>query len=51
MASVAEPSSAGSGPSLRFVRKSELSADVFSNKSVISIKGEREVSVRYGASE
>ena len=45
------PSSAGSGPSLKFVRKSELSQDMFENKSVISIKQDREVSIKYGASE
>ena len=39
------------GPNIKFVRKSELSQDMYSNKSVISIKGEsREVSIRYGAS-
>ena len=42
-------SSAQSGPSLKFVRKSDLSQDIYSNKSVISIKGEREVSIKYGA--
>ena len=47
----ANPSSAGSGQALRFVRKSELSQDLFSNRSVISIKGEKEVSIKYGASE
>ena len=42
-----------SGPSLRFVRKSELSHDIYSNKSVISIKGEAkgDVKIKYGASE
>lgn len=42
---------ASGGPNIKFVRKSELSLDIYSNKSVISIKGEsREVSIRYGAS-
>ena len=45
------PSSAGAGSSLKFVRKSELSQDMFENKSVISIRGDKEVSIKYGASE
>ena len=45
------PGSARSGPSLRFIRKSELSQDLFSNKSVISIKQDGGVSFKYGASE
>ena len=44
------PSSGGSGPSLKLVRKSELSQDMFENKSVISIKGEKDVSYKYGVS-
>ena len=44
-------SAAGSGPSLKFVRKSELSQDMFSNRSVISINQNKEVSIKYGASE
>lgn len=47
-------SSAGgvSGPSLKFIRKSELSQEIFSNRSVISINQQsKEVSFKYGASE
>ena len=33
------------------MRKSELSQDMISNKSIISIKGDREVTYKYGASE
>ena len=40
-----------SGTSLRFVRKSELSQEMFSNRSVISINQNKEVTIKYGASE
>ena len=40
----------GSGNNLKFVRKSELSQDMFSNRSVISINQNKEVSIKYGAS-
>jgi len=33
-------------PSIKFKRKSELNEDLFSNKSVISIKGENDFSIR-----
>ena len=39
-----------SGPNIKFVRKSEISQEIYENKSVISIGGDRKVSIKYGAS-
>ena len=46
-----QSSGGGSGANLKFVRKSELSQDMFCNRSVISINQNKEVSYKYGASE
>lgn len=44
---MAPPTSSAAGQGLRFVRKSDLSNDVFTNKSVISIKGGSKGAVEY----
>ena len=44
------PNSVCSGPNIKFVRKSEISQEIYENKSVISIGGDRKVSIKYGAS-
>ena len=36
---------------LKFVRKSELSQDFLTSKSIISIKGENQVEYKYGSAQ
>ena len=39
------------GEVLKFVRKSELSQDFLTSKSIISIKGENQVEYKYGSAQ
>ena len=49
--SLAKLTTSNSGDKLKLVRKSELSQEFLTSKSVISIKGENQVEYKYGSAQ